>query len=205
MSTIRAPRFADTAGVYRVCFETGFTPERIAEGRPSPELLGQVWAGPYLAFAPEWCRVVVDAHGVAGYLLAVPSTGAFERWAAASWWPPLRAEHRVDDPALSPADRATAALLVTPPASPPALLEAFPAHLHIDFLDRLRGRGFARTLIDDLVERLRSAGVPGVHLGVGRDNTNAIGLYTHLGFAELQRDDGTVWMGRPTSTPLRSF
>ena len=199
MTTIRAPRFSDTAAVYRVCFETGYSPEEIADRRPTPELLGQVWAGPYLGFAPEWCRVVVDAQGVAGYLLAVPSTAAFERWAEAAWWPQLRVDHPADDPSLSPADRSVAALLASPPNSPPEVAAAFPAHLHIDFLDRLRGQGCARTLIDDLADRLRAAGVPGVHLGVSPRNTNAIGLYGHLGFEELSRDAHTIWMGRRTT------
>jgi ribosomal protein S18 acetylase RimI-like enzyme len=197
--TVRPPRFSDVPAVYRICFETGFSPEAIAERRPTPELLGHVYAGPYLAFAPEWCRVVVDLQGVAGYLLAVPSTAAFERWADAEWWPQLRADHPADAEDLSPADRGTAAQLAAPPVSPPALLAEYPAHLHIDFLERLRGAGFARTLIDDLCDRLRAAEVPGVHLGVSPHNANAIGLYRHLGFDDLERHDHVIWMGRRTA------
>jgi ribosomal protein S18 acetylase RimI-like enzyme len=196
--TVRPPRFSDVPAVYRICFETGFTPEEIAERRPTPELLGHVYAGPYLAFAPEWCRVVVDLQGVAGYLLAVPSTTAFERWADTEWWPQLRADHPADAAGLSPADRDTAARLAAPQVSPAAIVADHPAHLHIDFLDRLRGEGFARTLIDDLCDRLRAAGVPGVHLGVSPDNTNAIGLYRHLGFEDLEHHDDVIWMGRRT-------
>ena len=203
--TVRAPRFSDVPAIYRICFETAFTPEQIAAQQPTPELLGHVWAGPYLAFAPEWCRAVVDAQGVAGYLLAVPSTAAFERWADAEWWPALRADHPADSPDLSPADRAVAARFAAPPVSPPALLDAYPAHLHIDFLDRLRGQGFARVLIDDLCDRLAVAGVHGAHLGVSPGNANAIGLYRHLGFADLDRDEHTIWMGRRTTGSARSL
>lgn len=200
MSTpiIRAPRFADTAAVYRVCFETGPDVQDAATRRPTPELLGHVYAGPYLAFAPEWCRVVVDAQGVGGYLLAVPSTEAFESWAAEAWWPPLRAEHPAGDPDLSPADRAAAERFAAPPVSPPEVIASYPAHLHIDFLERFRGLGLARTLIDDLCARLAAAHVPGVHLGVSPGNTNAIGLYRHLGFEELSREEHVIWMGRRT-------
>jgi ribosomal protein S18 acetylase RimI-like enzyme len=196
--TIRAPRFSDIPAVYRICFETGYSAEEVAERRPTPELLGHVYAGPYLRFAPEWCRVVTDVHGVAGYLLAVPSTAAFEQWAEQEWWPPLRAEHPQDVPELSPADVSVAALLASPHPSPVAIVADFPAHLHIDFLPRARGRGFARVLIDDLVDRLAAANVPGVHLGVSPGNANAIGLYAHLGFEELAREDHVVWMGRRT-------
>lgn len=194
MATIRAPRFSDTPAVYRICFETG--PDA-GDAAATPELLGHVYAGPYLAAVPEWCRVVVDEQGVAGYLLAAPDTEAFERWAAAEWYPPLAAEHPVDE-AGSPADRRIAAVFAAPPRTPGVLLGQYPAHLHIDFLLRARGAGHARALIDDLVDRLGAAGVPGVHLGVSPRNTNAIGLYAHLGFTELERHDDVVWMGRST-------
>ncbi|MFD1722074.1 GNAT family N-acetyltransferase [Amnibacterium endophyticum] len=190
---VRAPRPSDTAAVYRICFETGPDPED--PGR-TPELLGHVWAGPYLAFAPHWCRVLVDARGVAGYLLAVPSSAAYERWAAEEWWPPLRLEHPADAPGLSPADRAVAELFATPPASPPDLVATHPAHLHIDLLQRARGRGFARLLIDDLCDRLAAEGVPGVHLGVAPDNARATAVYRRLGFEVLRHEPDVVWMGR---------
>ena len=195
-TTIRAPRFSDTAAVYRICFETGPDADDPAA---TPELLGHVYAGPYLAAAAEWCRVVVDARGVAGYLLAVPSTAAFEQWARADWYPPLAAEHPADDPDLSQADRRVAGAFASPASTPERLLSAHPAHLHIDLLPRARGAGHARTLIDDLVDRLGAAGVPGVHLGVSPGNTNAFGLYRHLGFAELERHDDVIWMGRRTA------
>lgn len=200
---IRPPRFSDTPAVYRVCFETGYSAEDIAALRPTPEFLGHVWAGPYLAFAPAWCRVIVDERGVAGYLLAVPDTDAFDAWAERDWWPVLREEHP-QDAALSPADQRVAALFASPPRPPRGVADAYPAHLHIDVLERARGAGFARRLIDDLCDRLAASGVPGVHLGVGERNENAIGVYRHLGFTELDRGPGTIWMGRPSSLrPVR--
>jgi len=197
--TIRPPRFSDVPGVYRVCFETGYSAEEMASLRPTPEFLGHVWAGPYLAFSPDWCRVIVDRLGVAGYLVATPSTDAFTAWAEEAWWPPLRVEHPNDDPDLSPADRHVADLLASPIVAPAGVVATYPAHLHIAFLERARGQDFARTLIDDLCDRLAAADVPGVHLGVSELNTNAIGVYRHLGFTELDREPGTIWMGRSTN------
>ena len=196
--TVRAPRRSDVSAVNRICFQTGYSDDEVAELRPTPDLLGLVWADPYLAFAPQWCRVAVDGQGVAGYLLAVPSTRDFDRWAQAEWWPGLQVDHPVDAPRLSPADRAVARLLVTPPASPEPIVEPFPAHLHIDFLPRARGLGLAGRLIHDLVDRLAAARVPGVHLGVAPRNTNAIGFYEHLGFERLRTEPDTIWMGRRT-------
>ncbi len=195
---VRAARTSDVSAVNRICFETGYSEQEVTGLRPTPDLLGLVWADPYLAFAPEWCRVAVDGRGVAGYLLAVPSTRDFDRWAHAAWWPLLSADHPADEPGLSPADRAVARLLASPPVSPEHLLDRFPAHLHVDLLPRARGRGLARRLIDDLVDRLAAAGVPGVHLGVSPRNATAIGVYEHLGFERLDVQPETIWMGRRT-------
>jgi ribosomal protein S18 acetylase RimI-like enzyme len=40
-------------------------------------------------------------------------------------------------------------------------------------------------LIRTLLDALRQKGSPGVHLGVGIRNQNAIGFYRHIGFREL--------------------
>lgn len=102
------------------------------------------------------------------------------------------------DEGLFPADRHTTGLIASPLFAPAAVVAAYPAHLHIAFLERARGAGFARTLIDDLCDRLAGADVPGVHLGVSDENTHAIAVYRHLGFVELDRAPGTIWMGRRT-------
>ena len=57
-------------------------------------------------------------------------------------------------------------LIHEPEVTPAELAEAYPAHLHIDLLERARGRGLGRLLIERLLGELRARGVPGVHLGV---------------------------------------
>ena len=72
------------------------------------------------------------------------------------------------------------------------MLAEYPAHLHIDLLPRLQGRGVGRRLVDTLLDALRRRGVPGVHLGVDAANTRAIGFYEHVGFAPIGPDhDGS--------------
>ena len=48
-----------------------------------------------------------------------------------------------------------------------------------------QGGGNGRRMLETLFDALRDLGVPGVHLGVGADNTRAIGFYEHLGFRRL--------------------
>lgn len=79
-----------------------------------------------------------------------------------------------------------AAYLIHHPLVPPAdLARTHPAHLHINLLPRMRGRGVGRHLISTLVAALRTYGAAGLHLGVRQANTRAIAFYRHLGFAEL--------------------
>ena len=192
--SIRPATLADLPGIYRVCLVAGYPDEDIGDGR-NPDLLGHVYAGPYVVADASLCAVVVDPLGVAGYLLATADARAFEAWAEEHWWPTLRAQYPAGSSSLA-LDAEVIGLLHTPPTSPTELLAEHPAQLHIDLLDRARGTGAGRTLIDDLCARLDARGVRGVHLGVGRDNTHAIGFYRHLGFTDAVLTDDTAWMVR---------
>ncbi len=186
---MRRPEFRDVAGVYRVCDETGPT-------TTNPDLLGHVWAGPYLQALPEFARVLADEHGIAGYVLGCPDTRAFETWCEEYWWPPLREQYPRGSGSPSTADANLVEHLHHPPRTDDDLLEGFPAHLHIDLLPRAQGHGHGRTLMEWLFDALRQSGASGVHLGVSAENTNAIAFYRHLGFVEAGRDDDGVLMTR---------
>ncbi|CAG7621383.1 GNAT family N-acetyltransferase [Leucobacter soli] len=189
---VRPAQLQDLPGVYRVCLLAddpgwpGRDPER------NPELLGHVYAGPYVAHDRGLCRVVVDAGGVAGYLLATADTDGFFAWLEAEWLPVLRAQY--PEGSGAPDDAWIVRAIHRPQRPPAELVDPFPAHLHIDLLPRARGRGLGRVLIDGLRTDLATAGVPGVHLGVGSDNANAIEFYRHLGFETFADDGDTRWM-----------
>jgi ribosomal protein S18 acetylase RimI-like enzyme len=70
----------------------------------------------------------------------------------------------------------------------------YPAHLHIDLLPVLQGRGVGREMMGRLLEELQARGVAGVHLGVDARNQRAVGFYEHLGFDRLD-DTDDVLMG----------
>jgi ribosomal protein S18 acetylase RimI-like enzyme len=190
---IEAASLHDLPGAYRVCLMTGEAGEDATAMFRDPELLGHIYVGPYLAQGAGTQLVVVDEAGVCGYLLSADDTPAFEAWAERSWWPPLRARYPlVDDGAR---DVELVRLIHAPEVTPPQLAEAYPAHLHIDLLERARGQGLGRVLIERLLGELRERGVPGVHLGVDVANANAVGFYEHLGFREVGREPGGLLMG----------
>jgi len=184
----------DLPGAYRVCRLTGAAGADASDRHADPDLLGHVWAGPYLVFPDAVTRVIRDEQGVAGYCLAVPDTVAFERWVDDVWLPPLRERH----PAGSGATAADAALverLHHPTTTDAGLLAAHPAHLHVDLLPRLQGEGWGRRVVADVLEELGRAGVPGVHLGVDLDNVGAQAFYERIGFTELPGPPGARFYG----------
>lgn len=167
-------------GIYAVCMEAGNPGWQKSTPEANPDLLGHVYAGPYAVHSPELASSVVDSQGVAGYLLATADSDAFWEWQDAHWWPPLRAQYpRTEGDSWN---STIINLIHEAPQTPPEIVAGFPAHLHIDLLPRAQGSGLGRLLIENLQSALRVKGAPGVHLDVGKDNTNAIEFYRHLGF-----------------------
>lgn len=190
---IEPARLHDLPGAYRVCLRTGDAGEDATTRIDDPDLLGHVYVGPYITRGVGTQLVAVDEHGVAGYLLSADDTLAFEAWAEAEWWPPLRA--RYPSVTGAPMDVELIRLIHSPERTPADLATEFPAHLHIDLLEHARGQGLGRRLIGRLLDDLRARGIPGVHLGVDAANTNGIGFYEHLGFREVAREPGGLIMG----------
>ena len=185
MSTvnIRPAAPGDRAALYDICVRTADNGD---DARPlylDPDLLGEIWVGPYLAVQPDLAFVAEDDHGAIGYVLGAEDTVAFEAACERQWWPALRARHP-DPPARAAltADERLIQRIHHPPSTPASVVEEFPAHLHIDILPRGQGHGVGRRLIATLTDTLAERRVTGVHLGVGPQNIRAIGFYRHLGF-----------------------
>jgi len=173
--------------MYDICLRTGASGEDATGEYRDPNLLGAVFVGPYVRLAPSLAFVGEDESGVAGYVLGVPDTRPFEKACEREWWPALRARYPLGTfPPNSPDDRILR-LIHSPPEASEDVVERYPAHLHIDLLPRLQGRGYGRRLLGTLFTALAEAGAPAVHLGVGLANTNAIAFYEHVGFTVVHR------------------
>lgn len=191
MTEIRRATLHDLPGAYRVCLLTGDAGEDASGQYANPDLLGHIYVGPYIVGEPDLALIAADEDGVAGYCLAARDTRALADWAELSWWPPLRDEF----PARSDgtADAGLIDLIHAPPIVPDQVLERYPAQLHIDLVERARGTGVGRRLVERQVNQLKSGGAAACHLVVAASNINAIGFYEHLGWRVLERpDDGWV-------------
>lgn len=189
---VRSARLDDLPAIYRICDDSG---PFDGPGSRSPELLGHVYAGPYVVGPATRSVVVVDDHGVAGYLLCALDSDAFEEWRDAMWWPGLRADYPLALQGRSRADQEVVELIHSPPVAPASIAAQYPAHLHIDLLPRLQGRGIGGQLVRDLIDELGARGISGLHLDVGSDNAGAIAFYRRLGFSELAKGSDSIFMG----------
>ena len=196
--TIRPARTDDAAEVarlYEICLLTGSDGGDASALTAEPRLLGEIYLGAYLRFAPELAFVLVDPDvpatdpaSVVGYVIGTADTAAFEATLDTEWWPALRERY---PHAAFPAGSYDAGLAATVHGehhSDPEVLARFPAHLHIDLLPRGQGGGNGRRMLTTLFDALRAAGAPGVHLGVSPTNTQATGFYAHIGFQTLTED-----------------
>lgn len=193
---IRPVEPADLDALYEVGLRTGDAGEDATALFADPRLLGEVYVGPYVLLEAGIGFTALDDDGApAGYVLAAVDTRDFEMEAEERWWPPLR--ERYPNPVEHPstADEEMIALIHAPELASDEVVAGYPAHLHIDLLPHMQGRGVGRALLDRLFDELRARGVPGVHLGVDPRNNRAIAFYEHLGFIHLDDGDDVV-MGK---------
>ncbi len=192
---IRPGAATDRAALYDICVRTGASGSDATGLYRYPDLLGDVFVGPYLELEPESAFVTDGSAGPEGYVLGAVDTAEFDRRCEREWWPAKRRQYAAVPDASEFQDAWLLRWIQSPPPTP-EFVGDFPSHLHIDLLPALQGGGWGRRLIDTLCGALGARGSRGVHLGVGVDNANAIGFYRHVGFAEIKADETTLWMGR---------
>jgi len=195
---IRDYRPGDEQAANYVCLRCG---DRGKDGAPfyeeDPDALGRIYVAPYLKFSSELALILEDEEGVCGYALATLDSHTFYDRYEKEWRPALC--EQFPDPMGDPSGWNRMQQVHHSYHAPvyfcPEPYDEYPSHLHIDFLERVRGQGLGRRMIDTIIERLRSMGSPGVHLGLSNVNEAAYGFYLALGFKELTRHNNTIFMG----------
>jgi ribosomal protein S18 acetylase RimI-like enzyme len=202
MIEIRPVRADDLDALYRIALATGDGGADAAALYRDPKLIGHIYAAPYAMLCPETVFVAEDEHGVGGHIVGAANTPAFEVRMESAWWPALRAAYPA--PAdVPPVDRTPDQRRIHaihhPRPTPSEITNAYPSHLHINLLPRLRGRGIGQALMDRWLTAVREVGSTGAHLAVGVANARAIRFYTAYGFHELvsvpRLAPGAAWLG----------
>jgi ribosomal protein S18 acetylase RimI-like enzyme len=190
---------SDAPYCYEICLKTGYASKDATGFFYDPYLLGQYYAAPYLFYDTSLCFVAEEGGLPQGYIIAAQDTPAFNQWMEQVWLPPLRRRYPQPYPAEKTLSNYEATIIelfhrrldVAPP-----WVADFPAHLHIDLLPPLQGRGVGRSLMNTLFAALEQRGCQGVHLGVSKVNTGAIAFYHKMGFTQLDENDYGLTLGK---------
>jgi GNAT superfamily N-acetyltransferase len=198
---LRAARRADLAGLYAVCLKTGDSGKDGTKLHDDPSLLGKFFVGPYVVLEPDLAFTLEGPSGPVGYLLGALDTPHFNRRCESEWLKPLRdiVHNPGNDITIWRDSDWVRRLIHVPDFAHPPVLQAFPAHAHIDLLPEARGHGFGRRLMHFLMARLAARGAKGLHLGVSPSNAGGQAFYEKLGFHHVNAPElprHTAFMAR---------
>lgn len=183
---------------YEICLRTGNHGADATALFGDPRAVGNINVGPYLHLEPSLAFTLEDAKGICGYVLGALDSVSFYERCVAEWFPPLRSVHPPpagDSAAWSPDERCYYHYH-HPDTYVPGPEGAYLSHLHIDLLGRARRQGQGSRMVARLIGEMRRQGSTGVHLKVGDRNLGGIAFYRKIGFGELERSGGGIYMGR---------
>jgi len=200
---MRPGRPEDQRAAYYVCLKTG---DHGADGEPfyldDPDALGRIFVGPYLELEPGLSLILEDDRGVCGYAFGALDSKTFYARYEKEWRPLLCDGYPMPkgDPTSWSRAQTVYAWYHQPNYYYPEPYSQYPSHMHIDLLERARGVGLGRKMMETVMARLREQGSPGVHLGVSSRNLPAQAFYRALGFHDLIRvgdsKAGNLYMGK---------
>lgn len=193
-TVIRPARPDDVPALYRICLLTADAGGDASALYSDPEYPGQRFAVPYAHFAPDFAFVLESDDEVMGYVVAAPDTRAFEAQLRSEWWPVLQQKYRNRQASAALDDKVLSSIR-QPERAAEQLVKTWPAHLHINLLPPVQKGGWGRKMIERELSTLRSAGVPGVHLGVSLQNEQVCAFYQRMGFRPVVRSNA-IYMGQ---------
>jgi len=204
MPTVRPFRAYDLNELYKISLATGLAGGDGSHLYADSGLMGQVYSAPYACLEPGLALVVEDREGVAGFAVGTADTTAWEEKLERSWWPPLRRRYPKpldEDVSRLTHDQRRILMIHRPSRTPPAVALNFPAHLHLNLLPRLQGRGVGRRLFNAWLAAATKHGATATHVAINRANIGALQFWGKMGFADLavaELPEGrTIWKGRP--------
>ncbi|KZT71621.1 acyl-CoA N-acyltransferase [Daedalea quercina L-15889] len=191
---IREARLSDSAALSRICLLTGDAGQSAEHLHECGELIGLMYAEPYVHLPAGFGFVMVDpsrSDAVVGYILGTADTGLFEQQASDAWFPEVQKRypyppHHPQDRPLRSADERYIRIIHDPPRTSDLQIVFSPAHLHIDILPDYQRQGWGRRLMTRAIEYLKERGLDRLWLGLDPRNENAKKFYRRLGFEDLE-------------------
>ncbi len=178
---IRPYHPSDLTSLYRICLQTGDSGNDASKIYDDPDILGHIYAAPYVVFEPDICFVSTYLDRPYGYILGTRDSVNFFEWCEKEWFPTLRNQYGLPD-SNDDSRQAGIIKLLHKQFKADADLSDYPAHLHIDILPEAQGQGLGRKLIHVFIDKLCELNIKGLHLEVGKKNKGAIIFYERIGF-----------------------
>jgi len=195
MIEIRQCTIEDLPYVYEICYLTGYPPGTSDEVCTDRYKVGHYYAAPYLYFDIECCFVATVEKIPKGYILGTLNTEEYTKWLNKEWLPKIRNYYDLNK--LNVNDHFEAHLnscIINDTKFEEQLIE-YPAHLHIDLLPELQGKGMGRKLMNVFFETCRKKNAVKVHLGVSKENPGAISFYKKMGMNIIFEEEDSYIMG----------
>lgn len=183
MSLIRPYQPADREALYDLCLRTASGGTGVQGRVTNDDLLGDVFAGPYVDHDPALVLMVEDDEGPVGYLVGTADTREFVRWFTAERLPGFAAKYADVDPDSFEAGYVESGLHPERMLVPE--VDAYPPHLHMNLLARARRQGFGRQLLVGFAGLLLDRGIERFHLTPSTSNPGSLRFYEAVGFAYL--------------------
>ena len=198
MVKLRPYRDGDLEALYAISLATGLSGKDASASYQDPKLMGHLYSAPYAVLLPALCHVVEDGEGVCGFIVGATDTIGFEERLEREWWPHLRNQYAEPSGTPSPEwtpDQHRIFTIHHPRRTPREIADLYPAHLHMNLLSRIQGKGIGRALLTGWLSQAR---VAGVHIGCNPHNHGAIAFWEKQHFRRLVDLSGgrTIWLGR---------
>lgn len=189
---------SDIPYLYSICLETGNSGKNATPLFSDPWLIGQYYAAPYLFYDQSLCFIAEKDDIPKGYILGTNNTIQFNNWLHTQWLPPLRLRYPIIQTEENEISKMECNLRETihKKIEGNQWVSEYPAHLHIDLLPELQGKGIGRSLINVFLNELKTKKCTGIHLGVNSKNSGAIEFYKKMDFLILQQDTKSLIMGK---------
>jgi ribosomal protein S18 acetylase RimI-like enzyme len=195
MPHIRRFRSGDEPALADICLRTADAGADATGLFHDDAIWAEIFVLPYVHRHPELAFVVESEDGrVVGYIVGAADSDEFEDWFHDEWWPSHGARWPKPQVERTRQDGTLIYAYSRRSGAEPYGRE-YPAHLHIDLLPEVQGRGWGRQLIETLVSALRERGVTGVHLAASTENVGAIAFYPRVGFTALPSHSGVQAFG----------
>jgi GNAT superfamily N-acetyltransferase len=194
--TIRNAVLSDLPYLYSICRRTGYNGGDASELVGDPNLLGHLFAAPYVVHALEWCWVVVEDGLPVGYFVSTPDTAIFYDWMEQVWVPPLREYDKNTDGKSASEFETMLKGMVRANQKAPLIAKEYPAHLHMALLPEFQRQGIGTKLFSLFHQRVKDFGVQGVYIGVVKGNPGAMTFYQKQGYSKCQVEDWGIYFGR---------